>query len=76
MPFSIALSGLNAASNDLEVTGNNIANASTNGFKSSRTEFADVFADSSGGVSATAVGGGVRLAKVAGIFPGQCRIHQ
>ena len=68
MPFSIALSGLNAASNDLEVTGNNIANASTNGFKSSRTEFADVFAASSGGVSATAVGGGVRLAKVAQEF--------
>lgn len=68
MPFSIALSGLNAASNDLKVTGNNIANASTSGFKSSRTEFADVFAASSGGVSATAIGGGVRLSRVAQEF--------
>jgi flagellar hook protein FlgE len=46
MPFRIALSGLNAASTDLEVTGNNIANAATSGFKESRTEFADVFAAS------------------------------
>lgn len=68
MPFSIALSGLNAASKDLEVTGNNIANSSTNGFKSSRTEFADVFAVSTGGVSSTAIGSGVRLANVAQEF--------
>ena len=33
MPFNIALSGLNAASDDLGVTANNIANANTNGFK-------------------------------------------
>lgn len=64
MPFSIALSGLNAASKDLEVTGNNVANSSTSGFKSSRTEFADVFAVSSGGVSSTATGSGVRLSNV------------
>ncbi|HWS03152.1 MAG TPA: flagellar hook protein FlgE [Gammaproteobacteria bacterium] len=68
MPFRIALSGLNAASSDLKVTGNNIANASTNGFKSSRAEFADVYATSIGGVSDTAVGGGVRLASVAQQF--------
>ncbi|MBI5042222.1 MAG: flagellar hook protein FlgE [Gammaproteobacteria bacterium] len=68
MPFRIALSGLNAASSDLKVTGNNIANASTNGFKSSRAEFADVYATSIGGVSDTAVGGGVRLARVAQQF--------
>ena len=68
MPFRIALSGLNAASSDLKVTGNNIANAGTNGFKSSRTEFADVYATSLGGVSDTAVGGGVRLARVAQQF--------
>ena len=33
MSFTIALSGLNAASDDLSVTANNIANASTNGFQ-------------------------------------------
>lgn len=68
MPFRIALSGLNAASSDLKVTGNNIANASTNGFKSSRAQFADVYATSIGGVSNTAVGGGVRLSSVAQQF--------
>jgi flagellar hook protein FlgE len=36
MPFRTALSGLNAASSDLRVTGNNIANAGTTGFKESR----------------------------------------
>lgn len=64
MPFQIALSGLNAASADLKVTGNNIANASTIGFKESRAEFADVFANSYSGLSKTAIGGGVRLAAV------------
>ena len=44
MPFRIALSGLNAAQTDLSVTANNIANASTSGFKGSRTEFSDVYA--------------------------------
>jgi flagellar basal body rod protein FlgB len=42
--FSIALSGLTAASSDLDVTANNIANADTVGFKSSRAEFGDVYA--------------------------------
>ena len=43
MSFQVALSGLNAASTDLQVTSNNIANANTTAFKSSRAEFADVF---------------------------------
>ena len=67
MPFRIALSGLNAATTDLEVTGNNIANAATNGFKESRAEFANLFASA---VQDTTVGGGqgVRVAKVAQQF--------
>ncbi|MEJ2646180.1 MAG: flagellar hook protein FlgE [Gammaproteobacteria bacterium] len=68
MAFRIALSGLNAANSDLNITGNNIANASTTGFKQSRAEFADVFATSGGGVSANAIGGGVRLSRVAQEF--------
>ncbi len=32
MPFRIALSGLDAASTDLQVTGHNIANSATTGF--------------------------------------------
>lgn len=59
MPFRVALSGLNAASADLNVTANNIANANTIGFKGSRAEFADVFA-----VGAQDIGNGVRLSTV------------
>ena len=68
MPFRIALSGLNAASSDLNVTANNIANVSTNGFKGSRTEFADLFAVSLQGVASNASGSGVRVAAVAQQF--------
>ena len=64
MPFRIALSGLNAAQTDLNVTANNIANTSTNGFKGSRTEFADLFAVSLQGVASNASGSGVRVAAV------------
>ena len=46
MAFNIGLSGLRAATKDLNVTGNNIANAGTAGFKQSRAEFADVYAAS------------------------------
>ena len=68
MPFRIALSGLNAAQSDLNVTANNIANTSTNGFKGSRTEFADLFAVSLQGVSNNQSGNGVRVASVAQQF--------
>jgi flagellar hook protein FlgE len=63
MPFAVALSGLNAASADLNVTANNIANANTTGFKASRAEFADVFA-----VGAQQIGNGVRLGAVSQEF--------
>jgi flagellar hook protein FlgE len=46
MSFNIGLSGLAAANKALSVTGNNIANVSTTGFKSSRVEFADQYAAS------------------------------
>ncbi len=68
MAFTTALSGLNAASNNLAVTGNNIANANTVGFKKSRSEFADVYAASLGGVSNTTAGAGVRVSNVAQQF--------
>ena len=63
MPFAVALSGLNAASSDLSVTANNIANANTTGFKGSRAEFADVFA-----VGAQQIGNGVRISSVSQEF--------
>ncbi|GHC26056.1 flagellar hook protein FlgE [Aidingimonas halophila] len=44
MGFSQALSGINAAADNLDVVGNNISNSQTVGFKSSNTQFADVYA--------------------------------
>lgn len=65
MPFRIALSGLNAASTDLSVISNNIANASTTGFKKSRSEFADVVPAGVNGAGLNAIGAGVNVANVA-----------
>ena len=45
MSFNIALSGISSAQKDLDVTANNVANVRTTGFKGSRAEFADVFAN-------------------------------
>lgn len=68
MGFATALSGLKAASTNLQVTGNNIANSQTTGFKESRAEFADVYATSIGGVSKTQPGSGVKVTEVAQQF--------
>ncbi|MBK7251412.1 MAG: flagellar hook protein FlgE [Gammaproteobacteria bacterium] len=68
MPFRIALSGLNAATADLTVTANNVANSATSGFKGSRAEFAEMFSVSPQGVSSLATGSGVRVSKVAQQF--------
>jgi len=50
MSFSQAVSGLSAASSNLDVIGNNIANSATAGFKSSTIAFADMFAGSNTGM--------------------------
>ncbi|MFK7862701.1 MAG: flagellar hook-basal body complex protein [Pseudohongiellaceae bacterium] len=68
MSFNIGLSGLNAASEEINVTGNNIANASTVGFKKSRTEFGDVFAASVLGGGGNQQGSGVSLQNIAQDF--------
>ncbi|MFV8570793.1 flagellar hook protein FlgE [Marinobacter sp. SBS5] len=64
MAFNTGLSGLRAASVDLDVTGNNIANASTVGFKGSKVQFGDLYANGflSGGTNP--VGDGVRVQDV------------
>jgi len=67
MSFQQGLSGLNAASKNLEVIGNNIANTNTYGAKASRAEFADVYANAIGG-SSTTVGIGTTVAAVAQQF--------
>ncbi|KAA3627622.1 MAG: flagellar hook protein FlgE [Proteobacteria bacterium] len=68
MPFEIALTGMNAASADLSIIGNNIANSGTTGFKQSRGEFADIFAVSNLGTAGNAIGQGVQLSNVAQQF--------
>lgn len=50
MSFSQAVSGLGAASSNLDVIGNNIANSATAGYKSSTIAFADMFAGSNVGL--------------------------
>jgi flagellar hook protein FlgE len=64
--FEVAISGLQAATTDLSVIGNNVANAGSTGFKSSRAQFADVYAANSS--SSNAVGLGTKVAGVDQLF--------
>lgn len=68
MAFNIGLSGLRAASTDLEVRGNNVANASTTGFKKSRAEFGDIYTNSLLGTGAKQVGSGVLTQTIRQLF--------
>ena len=68
MSFQQGLSGLNATSKNLQVIGNNIANANTFGTKVSRAEFADMYASALNGAGASSVGIGTKLASVAQQF--------
>lgn len=61
MGFDIALTGLDAASTDVDVIANNIANTATTGFKQSRAEFGDIYAVSNLGVASNAIGQGVQV---------------
>lgn len=61
MSFGIALSGLDAAQSNLDITANNIANSATTGFKSSTPQFAEVYSAAQQGLSTTQIGGGVQL---------------
>lgn len=68
MTFNAALTGLRAANTELEVSGNNIANASTVGFKQSRVQFADVFSSATIGGGSNDSGNGVRVSNIAQQF--------
>jgi flagellar hook protein FlgE len=68
MSFQQGLSGLNGAAKSLDVIGNNIANASTVGFKGSTTQFADVYASSLNGAGGISAGIGVKVAAIAQQF--------
>ena len=68
MSFQQGLSGLNASSKNLEVIGNNIANANTYGTKVARAEFSDMYANAISGAGTNNIGIGTRLANVAQQF--------
>ena len=68
MGFQQGLSGLNAAAKNLDVIGNNVANASTVGFKQSQAQFADVYANTMGGSGSSAAGIGTKVSTVAQQF--------
>ena len=64
MSFRIALTGLGAASADLGVIANNIANTATSGFKSSRAEFAELVSSGIAPTRNDLSGSGVQVAQV------------
>ena len=68
MGFQYGLSGMNAASKNLDVIGHNIANANTTGFKGSRTEFSELFGSAVGASSANTTGQGVGVSGVSRQF--------
>ena len=64
MSFYTSLTGLNAATAQLGVTANNVANVSTVGFKRSRADFGDIFATSPLQKASATIGQGVSLKRV------------
>ena len=56
MSFQHGMSGIAAAAKNLDVIGNNVANANTVGAKASRAEFADLYANSINGISGVNTG--------------------
>lgn len=64
MSFYTSLTGLKAATTELSITSNNIANVGTSGFKKSRASFGDIFATSPLQKSTAVVGQGVSLKEV------------
>ena len=64
MSFQQGLSGLSAASQNLDVIGNNVANSETIGFKQSTTEFADVYAGAQASAVNTQAGLGTEVASI------------
>jgi len=69
-----AVSGMQQFQTELNVIGNNIANADTTGFKSARTDFEDTFsqtlyaASATGAPTSAQVGTGVATASVTNVF--------
>ena len=65
----VVRSGLSAASQEIAVISNNIANASSLGFKRSNANFSDVYTEMSDVRNANRVGNGVRQESPEEIIP-------
>lgn len=68
MSFYTSLTGLNAATKEMAVTSNNIANTQTTGFKRSQAQFSDIFATMPSGKATSASGVGTTLDAVSQEF--------
>ncbi len=68
MSFQQGLSGLNASAKNLDVIGNNVANANTTGFKQGVAAFGDVYASWFGGGAGSQIGIGTQFTGVAQQF--------
>ena len=64
MSFQQGLSGLNSSAKQLDVIGNNVANANTVGFKQAMAQFSDMYAASLSGSGAVQIGTGGKIAAV------------
>jgi flagellar hook protein FlgE len=64
MGYQTGLSGLQGASDDLDVIGNNIANANTVGFKEGTAVFGDMYANAILGSASNQIGLGVAMSTV------------
>ena len=64
MSFQQGLSGLDVATKNLDVIGNNVANANTVGFKKSGAQFGDIMASSVAGTGSKSVGIGATVTAV------------
>lgn len=70
MSLLVELSGVQAAQTSIDTIGNNIANVSTTGFKSSSPDFSDIYASSLVGAAgaSTTPGQGVNTSSLAQLF--------
>jgi flagellar hook protein FlgE len=68
MAFQQGLSGLDASASQLNTIGNNIANASTVGFKSSNTQFSDIIASAFNSASSASSGIGTQVSRISQSF--------
>jgi len=64
MSFYTSLTGLQAATTELSVTSNNIANAGTSGFKRAAADFGDIYASTPLQKAGSIAGSGVALNKI------------